>query len=81
MTQAKVEVEHKSDTEVKKEEKKMYQEKRKIYKKLKEDDLPRLQKYESHQKIFGDWNSFSKNNNYYMLYIEFFNHLQLAAFS
>lgn len=40
----------------------MYQEKRKIHKKLKEDYLPRLQKYESHQETFGDRNSFSKTD-------------------
>lgn len=60
--QAETEVEQEQDKEAKKEKKKMYQEKRKIYKKLKEDYLPRLQKYEAHQKIFGDRNSFSKTD-------------------
>ncbi|CAI8770940.1 hypothetical protein KOY_00013 [Bacillus cereus VDM021] len=60
--QAKTEVEQEQDKGAKKEKKKVYQEKRKIHKKLKEDYLPRLQKYESHQETFGDRNSFSKTD-------------------
>lgn len=59
---AETELEQEQDKEAKKEKKKVYQEKRKIYKKMKEDYLPRLQKYESHQETFGDRNSFSKTD-------------------
>ncbi|GER67742.1 hypothetical protein BpJC4_22130 [Weizmannia acidilactici] len=37
--------------------------KRKIYKKLKEDYLPRLKKYEAQLEIFGDRNSYSKTDH------------------
>jgi transposase len=50
------------DKELKKEKKAAFRAVHKIHKKLQEDYLPRLQKYEEQQSTFGDRNSYSKTD-------------------
>ncbi|WP_408010703.1 hypothetical protein ACJROX_10475 [Pseudalkalibacillus sp. A8] len=60
--QAETEADEDKDKEKKKEKKSVLRAKRKVHKKLKEDFLPRLQKYETQQATFGDRNSYSKTD-------------------
>ncbi len=62
MEQAEKAVEEEADKVKKKEKKEVFRAKRRIYKTLSQDYLPRLKKYENQLATFGDRNSYSKTD-------------------